>query len=248
VAVDGEIARGPVRMALLYTWAQAHTGRPIKACIGAGPVQLSTLAHFRGGPVKNRYELSRALAEVFRAEIGEVVDAGCKHVQLEDLGAWMPHLSGTKDYDWVNEIVDRTMAEIPPGVERAWHFCMGNAWGNKLEGMTAGGYREILPHYLAAKVDAYVLDFACREMADADLLRALPAEKKVHVGVIDVRTLEIEAPEQVAERIRKVLAHIEPERVTLTTDCGLKQLPRPCAIQKLRAMVAGAEIVRRELR
>jgi 5-methyltetrahydropteroyltriglutamate--homocysteine methyltransferase len=247
VAVDGEIARGPVRMALLYGWAQAHTERPIKACIGAGPVQLSTLAYFRGGPIQDRYGLSRALADVFRAEIGEVVAAGCKHVQLEDLGAWMPHLSGEKDYDWVNDIVDRTMAEIPAGVERAWHFCMGNAWGNKLEGLTAGGYREILPHYLAAKVDAYVLDFACREMADADLLRALPAEKRVHVGVIDVRTLEIEHPEQVAERIRKVLAHIEPERVTLTTDCGMKQLPRPCAIQKLRALAAGAAIVRREL-
>jgi 5-methyltetrahydropteroyltriglutamate--homocysteine methyltransferase len=245
--VDGEIERGPVRMALLYTWAQAHTGRPIKACIGAGPVQLSTLAHFRGGPVQDRYALSRALADVFRAEIGEVVAAGCRHVQLEDLGAWMPHLSGAKDYDWVNDVVDRTMGEVPAGVERAWHFCLGNAWGNKLEGMTAGGYREILPHYLSAKVDAYVLDFACREMADADLLAVLPADKRVHVGVIDVRTLEIEHPEQVAERIRKVLQHIEPERVTLTTDCGLKQLPRPCAIQKLRALVAGAAIVRSEL-
>ena len=37
---------------------------------------------------------------------------------------------------------------------------------------------------------------------------------RAHVGVIDVRTLEIEHPEQVAERIRKVLKHIEPERVT----------------------------------
>ncbi len=248
VAVEGEIKRGPVRMALLHGWAQRHTTRPVKACIGAGPVQLSTLAHFRGGPVKTRYELSRALADVFRAEIGEVVAAGCKYVQLEDLGAWMPHLSGAKDYDWVTEVVDRTMSEIPQGVERAWHFCMGNAWGNKLEGMTAGGYREIMPHYHGVKVDAYVLDFACREMADADLLRALPDDKAAHVGVIDVRTLEIEHPEQVADRVRKVLKHIEPARVTLTTDCGLKQLPRVVAIQKLRALVEGAAIVRRELR
>ena len=125
---------------------------------------------------------------------------------------------------------------------------MGNAWGNKLEGMTAGGYREVLPHYHDVKVDAYVLDFACREMEDADLLRKLPSDKKVHVGVIDVRTLEIEHPEQVAERMRKVLKHIEPERVTLTTDCGLKQLPRVVAVQKLRALAEGAAIVRRELR
>lgn len=248
VAVEGPIERGPVRMGLLYRWAQAHTQRPIKACIGAGPVQLSTLAHFRGGPIKDRYALSRALADVFRAEIADVVEAGCQYVQLEDLGAWMPHLSGEQDYGWVTEVVDRTLADVPAGVERAWHFCMGNAWGNKLEGMTAGGYREIMPHYHAAKVDAYVLDFACREMEDADLLRALPDDKRVHVGVIDVRTLEIEHPEQVAERIRKTLKHIEAARVTLTTDCGLKQLPRTVALQKLRALVDGAAIVRRELR
>jgi 5-methyltetrahydropteroyltriglutamate--homocysteine methyltransferase len=248
VAVEDEIARGPVRMALIYSWAQRHTEKPIKACIGAGPVQLSTLAHFRGGPIKNRYELSRALADIFRAEIGDTVHAGCKHIQLEDLGAWMPHLSGEKDYDWVCDVVDRTLADVPSSVERAWHFCLGNAWGNKLVGMTAGGYREILPHYHNVKVDAYVLDFACREMEDADLLRKLPADKKVHVGVIDVRNLEIEHPEQVAERIRKVLAHIEAERVTLTTDCGLKQLPRVVAVQKLRALAEGAAIVRRELR
>ncbi|MGE0867268.1 MAG: hypothetical protein AB7P03_01810 [Kofleriaceae bacterium] len=249
VAVEGEIKRGPVRMELIYRWAQRHTQKPIKACIGAGPAQLSTLAHFRSGPVKNRYELSRALADIFKLEIADVIGAGCKHIQLEDLGAWMPHLTKSeKDYEWINDVVDRTMADIPQGVEKSWHFCMGNAWGNKLEGMTSGGYRAIMPHYHNVKIDAYVLDFACREMEDADLLRKIPSDKKVHAGVIDVRTLEIEHPEQVAERVRKVLKHIEPERVTLTTDCGLKQLPRPCAIQKLRALVEGAEIVRRELR
>ena len=248
VAVEGPIERGPVRMGMIYHWAQSHTHKPIKACVGAGPVQLSTLAYFRGGPVKNRYDLSKALADVFRAEIKDLVEAGCKHIQLEDLGAWMPHLSGDKDWAWVSETVDRTMAEIPQGVERAWHFCMGNAWGNKLEGMTAGGYREVVPHYHNVKVDAYVLDFACREMEDAELLRKLPADKKVHAGVIDVRTLEIEHPEQVAARVAKVLAHIEPERVTLTTDCGLKQLPRVVAIEKLRALVEGARLARKALR
>jgi hypothetical protein len=157
-----------------------------------------------------------------------VIAAGCRHIQLEDLGAWMPFLSGDQDYAWVNETVDRTMRGIDRrAVATSWHFCMGNAWGNQLEGMTAGGYRAILPRYLEVAVDEYVLDFACREMADADLVRQLPADKRIAAGVIDVRTLEIEHPEQVAERIRKLLRHIEPERVTLTTDCGLKQLPRP---------------------
>jgi 5-methyltetrahydropteroyltriglutamate--homocysteine methyltransferase len=246
VAVDGPMARGPIRMAALYRMAQRLTDRPIKACVGAGPVQLSTLAHFRGGPIKDRYELSNALATIFNAEIKELVDAGCRFIQLEDLGAWMPTLSGEKDFAWVNDVVRRTLDGVS-GVRRSWHFCLGNAWGNKMVGMTAGGYARILPRYFEAEVDEYVLDFACREMQDVGCLADLPKNKSVAVGVIDVRSLEIEAPEQVAERVRKVLRVVPADRVTLTTDCGMKQLPRPCAAQKLRALVEGAKIVRREL-
>ena len=90
VAVRGQIERGPVRLAELYAIAARAADRPVKACVGAGPVQLSTLAHFEAGPIKNRYELSPALADVFRAEIDDLVAAGCRHVQLEDLGAWIP--------------------------------------------------------------------------------------------------------------------------------------------------------------
>ncbi|HUH05183.1 MAG TPA: cobalamin-independent methionine synthase II family protein [Kofleriaceae bacterium] len=246
VAVEGAIERGPIRMALLYKMAQANTDRPIKACVGAGPIQLSTLAHFVSGPVKDRYELSAALAQIFNAEIKELIAAGCRYLQLEDLGAWIPFLSGEKDYAWVRDTVNATLAGCGD-VETSWHFCKGNAWGNKLHGMTAGGYAEVMPHYYDVNVKQYVLDFACREMEDAALLADLPKDKTVAVGVIDVRTLEIEPPEHVAERIDKVLQHIEPERVTLTTDCGLKQLPRPCAVAKLKSLVAGADLVRRRL-
>jgi methionine synthase II (cobalamin-independent) len=57
----------------------------------------------------------------------------------------------------------------------------------------------------------------------------------------------VESPEQVADRIRKVIAVVPPERVYLTTDCGLKPLPRMVAKLKLRALVDGAQIVRDEI-
>ncbi|MDP6945827.1 MAG: cobalamin-independent methionine synthase II family protein [Myxococcota bacterium] len=247
VRVEGPIERGPLRLAALYQLAQRNTDRPIKACVGAGPIQLSTLAHFEGGPVTDRYELSYALSDIFAAEIADLVAAGCDYIQLEDLGAWMPNLSGDKDFAWVLDVVNRTMANIPDHVHTSWHFCLGNAWGNKMSGMTAGGYESILHRYYEANVDQYVLDFACREMCDAGLLADLPRDKSVAAGVIDVRTLEIEAPEQVAQRIRAVLEVVDAERVWITTDCGLKQLPRGCAQQKLRALVEGTRIVRREL-
>jgi 5-methyltetrahydropteroyltriglutamate--homocysteine methyltransferase len=245
VEVTGPITRGPVRLAALYRLAQRWTARPVKACVGAGPVQLSTLAHFVSGPIKDRYALSEALADVFAAEIADLVAAGCRHVQLEDLGAWIPTLSGEKDFAWVLAIVNRTLAV--PGARKSWHFCLGNVWGNRMKGMTSEGYARILPRYYDAEVDEFVLDFACRGMADAEILRDLPASKSVAVGVIDVRSLEIESPDEVAARIRAVLAYLPPERVTVTTDCGMKQLPRVCARGKLASLVEGTRIVRREL-
>lgn len=247
VEVVGPIARGPVRLAMLFRLAQAHSQRPIKACVGAGPVQLSTLAHFVGGPIKDRYQLSEALADVFAAEISELIDAGCAHIQLEDLGAWIPTLSGEKDFEWVRSIVNRTLSTVRGRARTSWHFCFGNVWGSRMTGMTQAGYGKVLPRYLDVEVDEYVLDFACREMEDAAILRDLPPSKSVAVGVIDVRTLEVEPKEQVAERIRKVLKHVPAERVTITTDCGMKQLPRTSAKQKLRSLVEGTKIVRTEL-
>jgi 5-methyltetrahydropteroyltriglutamate--homocysteine methyltransferase len=253
VAVCGPIERGPVRLAELYGIAAGLAHGPVKACVGAGPLQLSTMAHFQSGPVTNRFELSAALAGVFRAELEDLVASGCRHLQLEDLGAWVPNVThADRDFEWVTSTVDELFAGLeaaPDGspVERCWHFCLGNAWGSRAEGLTRGGYGSVLPRYFDVDVDAFVLDFACRDMADVSVLRDLPSDKRIHAGVIDVRDLEVEQPEQVAERIRAVIAVVDPERVTLTTDCGMKQLPRTVARAKLGSLVAGAAVVRAEL-
>jgi methionine synthase II (cobalamin-independent) len=253
VAVRGPIEHATTHLADLYRIGADVAHRPVKACVGAGPLQLSTMAHFEAGPIKDRFGLSAALADVFRLEIEDLIGAGCRHVQLEDLGAWVPNVTrADRDFEWVTSTVDRLfagLAHTPDGepVERCWHFCLGNAWGSRAEGLTRGGYGNVLPRYFDVDVDAFVLDFACRDMADVGVLADLPADKRVHAGVIDVRNLEVEQPQQVAERIRAVLAVLDADRVTLTTDCGMKQLPRTVAREKLRSLAAGAAIVRAEL-
>ena len=52
---------------------------------------------------------------------------------------------------------------------------------------------------------------------------------------------------QVADRIRKVLTVVPPERVYLTTDCGMRPLPRLVAKMKLKALTDGAQIIRNEI-
>ncbi len=92
-----------------------------------------------------------------------------------------------------------------------------------------------------------MLDFANRNMIDIASLKSLPKDKEVAIGVIDVRTSMVESPEEVADRIRKVINVVPPERVYLTTDCGMKPLSRMVARMKLRALADSAAIVRKEL-
>ena len=56
-----------------------------------------------------------------------------------------------------------------------------------------------------------------------------------------------ETAEQVAERIRKGLKYVAPERLVAAPDCGMKYLSRDLAFAKLSALAAGAAIVRKEL-
>jgi 5-methyltetrahydropteroyltriglutamate--homocysteine methyltransferase len=56
----------------------------------------------------------------------------------------------------------------------------------------------------------------------------------------------IETPEAVAARIRRALPYVPADRIVVAPDCGLKYLPRAVAFGKMRAMVAGAAIMRRE--
>jgi 5-methyltetrahydropteroyltriglutamate--homocysteine methyltransferase len=81
---------------------------------------------------------------------------------------------------------------------------------------------------------------------DCSVLKGLPG-KQIMLGVIDLSDMTVETPELVAERIRRALPFMPAEDIIIAPDCGMKYLPREVADGKLRAMVAGARIVREEL-
>ena len=59
----------------------------------------------------------------------------------------------------------------------------------------------------------------------------------------------MERPEEVATLIRKALDHIEPERLVISSDCGFGRqgMSRTHAFYKMVSLVAGTNIVRKEL-
>ena len=145
----------------------------------------------------------------------------------------------------MRDTVNRLFSGVE-GVERCWHFCLRNAWGSRAEGLTKGGYGGVLAQYFDVDVDAFVLDRLPRHGRRRGAPRPAGGQGRPR-WVIDVRDLEVEQPEQVAARIRAVLEVVPAERVTLTTDCGMKQLPRTVARAKLGSLTAAAAIVRAEL-
>lgn len=243
---SGEVKRGPIRLADLYKIAQSYTDKPIKVSVGAGPVNLAWHVYFQH--YKDAEELCYALAPIFNAEMKSLVEAGATYLQLEDLGAWLPLFTGNeRDYEWIRDVIGKCCEGVDAKI--GWHFCFGNAWGNDiLSANFPDGYQTVLPHFFDTPgIDQFVLDYANRDMAGIEFLKNLPAGKEVQIGVLDIRTMMVETPEQVAARIRKVIDVVSPELVTVSTDCGMKALPRLIAKMKLKALVEGARIVREEI-
>jgi 5-methyltetrahydropteroyltriglutamate--homocysteine methyltransferase len=130
------------------------------------------------------------------------------------------------------------------GVKLLLHLCFGNFQGRP---RTARSYHTLFPGVLEAQCDQLVLEFAGREMSEAGLWQEFAIDRELGAGVVDVKSFYPESAAQVGERIRWLLRHVPADRLWLNPDCGLNHSARWVAAAKLRALVAGARIVRAEL-
>jgi 5-methyltetrahydropteroyltriglutamate--homocysteine methyltransferase len=105
----------------------------------------------------------------------------------------------------------------------------------------------MLPHVLYARADRFVLEFASRELKELELCREFARRGEVGVGVVDVKSLYVETPEEIAQPLRAASAFVAAEKLYVNPDCGPFHLPRWVAYQKMKNMVAGTQRVRREI-
>ncbi len=124
------------------------------------------------------------------------------------------------------------------------HICYGNRYGKP---SFEGSYKYLFPTILDAHVHALSLEFARRGEEDIQLFKEYKAPFTLGLGVIDVKTQDVESPALVADRIRRALEVVPAERLVVNPDCGCVHLPRDVAFAKLSAMVEGARMVRAEL-
>jgi 5-methyltetrahydropteroyltriglutamate--homocysteine methyltransferase len=104
----------------------------------------------------------------------------------------------------------------------------------------------MFPAFLEMKVDEVHVEMANREFAEIDIIAEIAKKKDVAVGIIDVKSYYIETVKDVAERVRLCLKHAPADRLSFAPDCGLSQTARWAAKQKLKNMVDGVKLVRKE--
>jgi 5-methyltetrahydropteroyltriglutamate--homocysteine methyltransferase len=226
---------GGLGLAADFSFTRRHTKLPVKFSF-TGPFSLSR--RIRNQAYPGSAGLVRALAAWLNAEAAELARAGAGLLQIDE-----PFLAG---YPEDTELAIEAVNIVTAGVDVTWalHVCYGNRYARPL---WEGHYDFLFPAVAEARVDALVLEFARKGLDDLRLLRQYAWDRRLGLGVIDVKTPAVESADLVAARIRRALEFVPADRLMINPDCGLRHLPADVARAKLRAMVAGSAQVRNEV-
>ena len=192
---------------------------------------------------KDRWALTEALLPLVRTELDALVRAGCREICVDEPS--MSCYAHREDPRRFVGIFNRTVEPVVGKCRLATHLCFGNYKGRAVGPRR---YGPMFPAFLEMKVDEMHLEMASREFAEVEAIGLVAKRMDVAVGIIDVKSYYVETPVDVAERVRLCLKHAPAERLVFAPDCGLSQTARWAARQKLKNMVEGVRIVRRELK
>ena len=209
------------------------TDRRIKITV-PGPFTMTQQAQNDHYP--DERSLALAYGDAVNEELRDLKSAGADVVQIDE-----PYLQARPERarEYALDAIDRALEGIEG--DTVLHTCFGYAHvvHDRLTGYP------FLPELAGCRATHLSLE-AAQPGLDPDVLRSVPG-KTVVLGVLDLGSPAVESPELVADRIRRALTVVDHERLVVAPDCGMKYLPRELAFAKLRAMVAGARIVREEL-
>tara|TARA_Y100000758_G_scaffold38423_1_gene25191 strand:+ start:388 stop:1569 length:1182 start_codon:yes stop_codon:yes gene_type:complete len=224
------------------------TAKPVKI----GSISAQVIAHMCIDDFyPNRLELLMALSDALNQEYHNLADAGAPIVQIEE-PAIHQSMQGKNQEITPEQYVtafNREVSGLKDKCEVWCHTCWGSPGAQKMFPATTS-YEKALPYFDQLDVDVLTLEGATNGGQDIPHFGSLISkDKKIAVGVISHRTMQIERPEEVASLIRRCLEYIEPERLILSSDCGFgrQSMSRMHAFYKMVSLVRGANIVRREL-
>jgi 5-methyltetrahydropteroyltriglutamate--homocysteine methyltransferase len=240
--VVGPVARRHPVFADDARFLRGETQRKIKYTLPGPMTMVDTLydAHY-----KSREKLASVFAEILNQEALGIEAAGVDVIQFDE-PAFNVYFDEVRD--WGIATLERAAQGLK--CTTAVHICYGygikaNIEWKKTLGSEWRQYESTFPLLARSKIAQVSLECA-NSRVPLELIGLL-AGKDVLVGAIDVATDRVETPEEVAATIRAAMKHVPAERVYPCTNCGMVPLGREVARAKLKALGAGAALVRREL-
>ena len=225
--------RGPVEVRDVE-FLRANTDRAIKITL-PGPFTMAQQASNEA--YDDPDELVMDLAAAVNAEARALERAGADVIQLDE--PWFRN-----DPEGARRIAVRAVDRALDGlsVTTAVHLCFGYA---ALVGEKSANRYDFLGELSDSAADQISVEAAQPGLDLGQLAELTP--KVVVLGVLDLGDSQAESPQTVAERIRAALSYVPADRLVPAPDCGMKYLPRARAFGKLKALSAGAALVRDEL-
>jgi 5-methyltetrahydropteroyltriglutamate--homocysteine methyltransferase len=232
---------GPVQASrqpfLVRDWqiAQSATKRPVKITV-PGPLTIGDSVaddFYRDPRIRGA-----ALADALNVEIRRLAEAGCPVIQVDEPVFARRALDAQA---FGLEHLERCFHRVPPGTERVVHVCCG--YPDRLDAedylkAPKEAYFELADGLDEVGVDAVSIEDAHRPN-DLALLERF-ARKKVILGVIAIARSRVEEVEEVRDRLRAALEHIDDDRLLAAPDCGLGLLGRDLARAKLQVLTEAA--------
>ena len=220
-----------------YVASQGVSSRPVKFTLPGPLTIMDTTADCF---YNDRPKLNAALAQTINKEVLALVEAGCRHIQIDE-----PLFArSVKDaLDFGMEGLERCFYGVPKSVTRIVHMCCGYP-----DHLDDTDYKKADPssyYELSKAIDQAAFDQISIEdkhcCNNLNLLEQFE-NKTVIFGSLAIASSALETVEEVVERLSAALNHIDRDRLVVAPDCGLGLLSAQLAEDKLRAMCKAAAI------
>lgn len=221
---------------------RTQTDQPIKWALPGPMTMVDTLYD---DYYQDRKTLAFEFAKALNEEARELQAAGVNIIQFDE-PAFNVFLDEVND--WGIEALERATEGLT--CETAVHICYGygikaNTDWKKTLGAEWRHYETTFPAIQKSSIN--IVSLECHNGRVPMEVLSLLKGKKIMVGAIDVASDTIETPEEVAATLREALKYADADKIYPSTNCGMAPLSREVSRQKLQALAAGAEIIRKEL-
>ncbi|KAJ4850264.1 hypothetical protein Tsubulata_044585 [Turnera subulata] len=234
--IYGDVSRPKAMTVFWSSMAQSMTKRPMKGML-TGPVTILNWSFVRND--QPRFETCYQIALAIKDEVEDLEKAGINVIQIDEaaLREGLPLRKSEHAFylDWAVHSFRITNCGVQDTTQIHTHMCYSN-------------FNDIIRSIIDMDADVITIE---NSRSDEKLLSVFREGVKygagIGPGVYDIHSPRIPSTEEIADRIKKMLAVLESNILWVNPDCGLKTRKYTEVKPALSNMVAAAKTLRTEL-